>query len=466
LVQQRGASQRRRNTLLYLGLFLATAGGFILNIFYFAQAGHYFFTPTEDLAEGFGGGDQGSYLRLAIDLQDFNVQNDNFWILALWPPGTPVVLALFEALPGTLLPYLVFVVALLWSIPPYLLISSSPKSWTLAVAVLSLWTFNPIFHNWLFGTGAFTSEFLGLPIFAASLAFLLRSAISVKPNRDLYFSAALLGLSLYFRATLLPLTMLAFVTVFAVFSISLFFHLRQKTKIVELRTQMENLGTLIAGYFKYGLIVFLVAAPWAVMVFTLVNPGSVSWSANDYLWGQKWTPSEELVSQGGSWLVEGGANWPCILNPAQCSALGSETMGRQDFQAAQNAAMKTLFSNPGEFLRLRLENLIYAFPSLPGSTIGYNQSPVTLVSYALFFTTYLVALLRVQEENFRARLAVNLVFAVSLIVSLASFAILAVYHIETRYFLPGHIVALLASGFFASLILRNSTAPLSRIKSD
>jgi len=459
-------NQRRRNILLYLGLFSATAVGLILNIFYVAQVGHYFLTPTEDLAKGFGGGDQGSYLRLALDLQDFDVQPDNFWILGLWPPGTPVVLAVFDALPGTLLPYLVFAVALLWSIPPYLVISSNPKSWPLAVAVISLWIFNPIFHNWLFGAGVFSSEFLGLPLFAASIAFLLRSVVSARPNRDLYFSSALLGISLYFRATFLPLTMLAFLAVFAVFIVSLLFHRRRKTTMVEVRSQMKSLTMLITGYFRYGLIVFLVAAPWAVVVFTLLNPGSVSWSANDYLWGQKWTPSEELVSQGGSWLVEGGANWPCILNPAQCSALGSETMGRQDFQAAQNAAMKTLLSNPGAFISLRLENLLYAFPSLPGSSIGYNQSPVTLVPYALFFTAYFIALLRVPPENFRARLAVNLVFAVSVIVSLASFAILAVYHIETRYFLPGHIIALLASGFFASLIFRNSTASLSRIKSD
>jgi hypothetical protein len=463
---QHDKTQRWRKILLYFGLFSATAGGIILNIFYSAQKGHYFFAPTEELAEGFGGSDQGSYLRLALDLQDFDVQADNLWILELWPPGTPVVLAVFEALPGTLLPYLVFIVALIWSIPPYLLISSSPKSWTLAVAVLSLWTFNPIFHNWLFGLGAFSSEFLGLPIFAASIAFLLRSAISVRPNRDLYFSGALLGLSLYFRATLLPLTVLTFFAGFAVFSMSLLLNLRRKTTIVGPRTQIENLGTLVAGYLRYVLIVFLVAAPWAVIVFTILNPGSLTWSDNDYLWGQKWTPSEDLISQGGTWLIQGGANWPCILNPAQCSAFGSETMSREYFQVARDAAMKTLFSNPGAFLSLRLENLVYAFPTLPGSSIGDNQSPVTLVTYALFFTTYVVSLLRVPPENFKARLAVNLVFAVSLFVILASFAILAVVHIETRYLLPGHIVALLASGFFASLILRNAAASLSRIKSD
>lgn len=462
----RGTSQRGKNTLLYLGLFSATVVGFILNIFFFARVGHYFFAPTEELAEGFGLSDQGSYLRLALDLQDFNLEPDNFWILALWPPGTPVVLAVFEALPGTLLPYLVFSAALLWAIPPYLLISSSPKSWTLVIGALSLWTFNPVFHNWLFGAGAFSSESLGLPVLAASVAFLLRSAISDRPSRDLYISSALLGLSLYFRATLLPLTILALVAALSVFVASLLFRIGREMTMAKLSTLLKSLRKVISGYFRYGLIVCLVAAPWAVLVFTVVNPGSVSWSANEYIWVQKWTSSEELVSQGAAFLVEGGANWPCILNPVQCSAFGNTTMGREDFQVAQNAAMGTLFSNPVAFLSLRLENLLYALPSLPGSSIGANQSPVTLASYAIFVTTYFISLRRVQRENLRARLVVNLVFVVSGVVSLASFAILVVYHIETRYFLPGHIVTLLASGFFASLILKNSDVAPIRIKSE
>jgi len=463
---RRVITERAKGATLYFGLFGITLAGLIINLAFVSHVGQYFFTPTEELAKSFGLSDRASYLRLALDLQDLEVEPDNFWILALWPPGTPVVFAVFEALPGTLLPYLVVLIALLWAIPPYLFISASQKSPLLAIAAISLWTFNPIFHNWLFsGWGAFSSESLGLPIFAAAVAFLLRSPISTKPQRDLLFSGALLGLSLYFRATLLPITMLAFFAVLAVLIAFLIFYRLQQQALFGLEEHIKSLRNLIAVYLKYGLIVLLVAAPWAVLVFTVVNPGNISWSANEYLWVQKWTSSEELASQGGAWLVEGGANWPCILNAPQCSVFTSEALGREDFEVVRNAAISTLFSNPGAFFALRAENLFYAFLSLPGSTIGFNQTPATALSYVVFVTAYLIVVMRFHSENLMGRLAVNLVFVVSVIVSLATFAIMAVYHIETRYFLPGHVVSLLAAGFFMVYIHRKRSATFDPIRS-
>jgi hypothetical protein len=44
-----------------------------------------------------------------------------------------------------------------------------------------------------------------------------------------------------------------------------------------------------------------------------------------------------------------------------------------------------------------------------------------------------------------------MVCVLTIVVVGASFAILAVYHVETRYFFPAHVVTLLATGFFATI---------------
>lgn len=453
-----GSNHTRQNLNLYLVLFGISAASILINIVFVAQVGHFLWSSTPELAEEFGASDKGFYLTLALDLQDLKINPDNFWILALWPPGAPVSFAVLEILPGTLLPYLIIAISLFWAIPPYLLISSSPKSATLFVASLALWTLNPIFHNWIFGSGIFYSESLGVPVFAASIALLLRSLSSPNSKRYLLFSGALLGVSLYFRATLVPITLLAFLSIavlFTVWALSNAFRSRSKRS---LRKWISELKPMMAGYFQYGLVVFSVAAPWALIVFTLVNPGSISWSANEYLWVQKWTKSDELNAQGGSFLVEGGANWPCVLDPLLCSLLSDSSLTRGDFHIAQNAAFDTLASNFGTFLGMRVENLATAYLSLPGSAIGSNQSPVTLVSIIALASTYLLLSFQKEGLGSRPRFMVNSIFLISVIVSASSFIIMAVYHVETRYFLPGHVSLLISAGFFTSQLLkRNKT---------
>ena len=45
-------------------------------------------------------------------------------------------------------------------------------------------------------------------------------------------------------------------------------------------------------------------------------------STNSYVWAQRWMESEYLINQGGSWLVEGGANIPCKIDKIKCEEIG------------------------------------------------------------------------------------------------------------------------------------------------
>lgn len=455
-------SQRNSDVILYISLVFAVMSSVVWNIIFKADKGDWFFRDTPSLAKEFGFSDQGSYLRAALDLQDFVLDPNNYWVLQLWPPGTPVLSALLDLLPGTLLPYLVAVVSALWAIPLYLMIVSNRGSFITILVSFIAWLINPIFNNWLLGSGFFTSDSIGVPLLAAGLSLLLFSLTERGSRKSLALAGVLVGLSLYFRATFLPLTLLAISTFLAIIGILFLIRLTRhgESSLRERISQAFNskdIQSSVVRFLHFALPLASVALPWAVLVFFIVNPGSVSWSANEYLWLQKWTSSEDLISGGGGFQVDGGLNWPCVVDPATCAAIQNEISagGRGEMNIAREAAFATIASNFGSFIFMRTENILEAFPSLPGSPIGQDVGFETSTGYIAFVLFYLLALLTFRRDAGARKFTVSLVFVLAALVVLANFAVLALYTIETRYFFPGHLVTLLAAGFFATVWREN-----------
>jgi hypothetical protein len=341
------------------------------------------------------------------------------------------------------------------------MIISSNRSTIVFALVLILWIFNPIFHNYLFGAGFFSSESIGVPVLAAGISLLLYSITAKGSSKHLVIAGTLVGLSLYFRATFLPLTLLSIAVFFVIIGVIKLYEIRRlSSKAKTTKTSSEVYKSIDWITMKKGIYAFLfpltlVALPWSLLVFFVVNPGNISWSANEYLWFQKWTSSEDLIAGGGGFQVEGGLNWPCVIDPTFCSAIQStiEMGGKAEAQIARDAAFETISSNFGTFLSMRAENIAEAFSSLPGSPIGYDQGIEPFIGYAAFICLYGALVVRLTHASIIDKLKVHLVFFVSVVVVFANFAVLALYTIETRYFFPGHIVTLLAAGFFATVLV-------------
>lgn len=457
--------ERLKNIGLYLVIFLTTLVSMAGNVIFFAGKFEWFLSPTPDLAKAFGNSDQAAYLRVALDLQDFVLEPQNYWVLGLWPPGTPILSSVLDLLPGPLLVYLICTAAAFWAIPAYLLIISNKNSPLTIISTAILWVFNPIFHHWLFGAGFFTSQSIGLPIMAAAISLLLFSLTEKGSKTTLVLAGVFMGVSLYFRATYLPLVLVSILMFLLILGSIWMFGLWKTTgRITQLRLQTKiwmssSLSSALKGFYAFALPLALVALPWALLVFFVINPGNLSWSANEYLWIQKWTSSENLLAQGGGWLVEGGTNWPCVLDPVYCGAIQAEILegGREEAATARTEAFRTMASSFGPFLSMRLGNLLEAFPSLPGSPIGLSRGFETSLGYLAFLVMYFAAKASPKGLNFLEKLKLNMVLVLTITLVFANFAILAVYHIETRYFFPAHVVTLLSTGFFATIWLKKKS---------
>ena len=417
----------------------------------------------QELLPVLGFSDSGNYLRGAIDLQDLVIGADNRWIFNLWPPGQMLLLAIVIklGLPPVLTMMIVF--AFLWSVigAVIFLKAFSTKIWyALVPFVLILWFTDSPFVGWNQSEGALGTDGIGAAVLC--LLFIYFSILWRKVIQGTVLNPWISGLAV--SATLSFLSHLRIIFLFSIiFSFILVMAMRivkqlpknvskwrkENPSLDKFRlhvTQKTKLLVIIAMTFSLSLVPFT--------LFKSQMTDSISWSNSDYQWAQRWMTDEYLTKNNAGFLVDGGANWACEIDPARCEVIQKSELRAQnpysgfnsyDFTDFRNLAFISIFRNPVGFLENRITGLGKAFTGDAGTAVGSNSNFLRGVIFLLMYI-YLLArgitkLRRLDEfELFTLLMLVGLV------------APLFVAHFETRYLMPAQAFTLVVFTFHVASI--------------
>ncbi len=420
------SSHKLRRNIVSALIFAITAFGILFSLHTSPIASNWIWATPKELSSYFGLSDSGSYLRLAMDLRDFRIEPENNWILSLWPPGMPALLFVLLSIPLPITPLIALVVAIFWTLPTYFLLDffSKEKGLPYILIWVLFWHANPVFWNWLLSEGVFYSEPLGLALSATSCVLLIKLSMTKGSHlkKDLVLAGTTAAASLFFRPTLI------FPFASAAFLFAIWFLAKNAQTIRSLFVGTKN---LFIQALPFLLPFITITAPWTFIVLTFIHPGNPSWVSNDYLWGQRWMTSEYLNSIGAQFLVEGGANWACLLDPVKCRELEPMAILQlsDNFDNLRRLSFEAAISNPLAFLEFRLGNMSRAWITLPGNPIGSASNATTVLSL-------IVLILLLVASIIKKRFSIgNYLFASAV---LSQVAILIFAHTETRYLLPIH----------------------------
>lgn len=391
--------------------------------------------------------DAGSYLNAAVDLQDGSISVAHQWILNLWPPGMPVLLATMVKLGHGASPILpmVFVICILWSVVLSILaVVLIPRRGFITLGVFAVfWVVSPIFVGWTIHGGVLGSDGLATALGAlVALGMIWASqAPPAKRPRWLLFiglGAGLAGLAylriMWFYAVPAALVILAFVVLARVSVLCL---RGRKSTIAKDRRGFAEWGALCAVFL-------LLCAPWTIYVGQVLHPGSYSWSQGDYQWAQLWMSDDYLESIGGGFLEAGGGNWPCDLDPQKCRELSIEEFATatpyggaapNTFAMFERDAFAVALTHPGEFLVDRSEVTVRTWLSAPGTTVGTFDNVGFGIVTLLCFIGSLVILAIASLRRRAGALMILLLLG-------ANIAIIWLTHFETRYVVPLQAISL------------------------
>jgi hypothetical protein len=218
----------------------------------------------------------------------------------------------------------------------------------------------------------------------------------------------------------------------------------QKMKFRKKKSNLDKSYELEKNFYLSVVLTFLLLA----LPFTLVklaSTGSPTWSSGDYVWGQKWMSDEMLRSNGANFLVEGGSNWACNIDPIKCQEIASQEnssgqpysgFGEYTFIEFRNMAFFAAFEHPGRFMLNRLQVTLDTFETLPGSSIGLKNSGFK--GWVLTFVFFLVFV----SSLFYIRIR-NLFLAFILLFCLGLFIPLVFEHFESRYLIPIQAISII-----------------------
>ena len=417
----------------------------------------------QELLPVLGFSDSGNYLRGAIDLQDLVIGTDNRWIFNLWPPGQMLLLAIVIkiGLPPVLTLMIVF--AFLWSVigAVIFLKASSAKIWyALLPFVLILWFTDSPFLGWNQSEGAIGTDGIGAAVLC--LLFIYFSILWRKVMQGTAFNPWMSGFAV--SATLSFLSHLRIIFLFSIiFSFMLVLAMRivkqlpknvsksrvEKPSLDKFRghvTQKTKLLLIILMTFSVSLVPFT--------VYKSQITDSISWSNSDYQWAQRWMTDEYLTKNKAGFLVDGGANWACEIDPDRCEVIQKSELRTQspysgfnsyDFAEFRNLAFISILRNPIGFLENRIAGLGKAFTGDAGAAVGSNSN---LLRGVVFLLMYVYLLIRGIAQL--RRLDEFELFTLLMLIGLV--APLFVAHFETRYLIPVQAFTLVVFTFHVATI--------------
>ena len=400
-----------------------------------------------------GGSDAGSYLAAATDLQDGNLSGANQWVLNLWPPGMPFILASMIKLGGGASPVLpmVFLICTLWSsVLATLATILIPRRGFLSFTVFAfLWLVSPVFTGWTIHNGILGSDGLATAIGALVAIGLIWTTWSAPQRWPAYLAYVAIGIGL---ASLAYLRIMWFYAVPAALGIVAAAGLIRLV-VLWARGKRDLIAKQKRSYFAWGILgaTFLVlCAPWTAYVGTVLHPGSFSWSQGDYQWAQLWMSDEYLEANGAGFLETGGGNWPCDLAPNECERLSQQEFAAESpysgqtnsFTDFRQEAISVALTHPFEFIGDRTSVTVQAWLSTPGASVGSFGNVGFGIVTAIAFLASIVILISQSLKRRAAPLLLLLLLG-------ANLGILWLTHFETRYIVPVQAISLIVVAFFA-----------------
>ena len=385
--------------------------------------------------------DSGSYLWAAVDLQDGVMSNAYIWVLNLWPPGIPYVLATLIKIGEGDSPVIgmVIVICTLWAtVFATLATILVPRGGYLITAIFSVfWFVSPIFTAWTIRDGILGSDGLATAVgtlVAIGLVTATRPSLGMRA-RFVLFGALGVGLAalaylriLWFYTVPLALGALLVVALLAL-------------GVALIRGHLSSLRRHRAGIGQWavlGAIFIGLCTPWTIYVATTLHPGNPSWSMGDYQWAQLWQPTETLEAAGAGFLVAGGGNWPCELAPQRCAQIndaetataapygGSEGMTFSEFR---QEALLVAVTKPLDFIVDRVGVTLRSWLSVPGASVGtFGNIGFGLMTLAGFgLAVGILIVLGVRRHS--TAIFLLMIFAVNV-------GVIWLTHFETRYLVP------------------------------
>ncbi len=264
-----------------------------------------------------------SFAKGALDIHRYGwFSEENQWLIVLWPPGFMFLEGLILNIFGVDAP-IILILIILESLLLALLLSIfksylSEMVSTGASFILPLLPFCfPLTRYYLLQPGAIIYGEAFSMVFFLLTVVITPIAVKNRSWRSALIAGLMLALAAYFRSQFELIVM--FLTLFAIFiGIVVFI---QKIKNRTINTSFSALQTIAIVLFA----AHLVMLPWRVHNFTAVNKFALltqkkfSWvQTSQFVYANAGRTDKELNDAGGEFIVRGGGNLACNLDPSYC----------------------------------------------------------------------------------------------------------------------------------------------------
>ena len=405
-----------------------------------------FVTTIQQLIDTSKLGDPKYFATAAIEIASKGwVSSSNAWVLNLWPPGFVLLEALIIKMFGLEAPVLLILqiqAALLFTGVLLLLnrfLSTKVKNQVAYILPLLIFTF-PVSRVFLLQpTGISLGESFSIGFFILSV---LLSIKSVENNqlRHAVNAGCFLALSAYFRSQF-ELILLA-LTLWGVLLLITFLVVKQN-KFIEQKIASSTITTVAVVL----LVAHAATIPWRA--YHLINDGNLLWvQTSSVTFGNAVSTSENLESRQGKFVVEGGGNLVCRIDPTTCG----------DVVNAKKLFIKTFLEHPIQWYSLKLDVVgKYWFSSIQNWTntgVAPLYSDMALNGIILILIIVNVPLLLTRKVR-SERVWLLLMWICTSLIS-TYILIFTVQQFETRYFYFPKIFGIFMVLILASMYYRNS----------
>jgi len=380
----------------------------------------------DKMAEVFGLGDSGSYLKAALELSQLDgLTQDKHWVINLWPPGMVLLNGfLIEFFGGAFAIAYSLLLILLWSTFVSIFAVKVEALWGLNAALLSsvLILLSGPFQFWIFNRGLFYAEGFSQLFYLIGLIALIEGSRAKSYGNSISYgvlAGVFLSLAAYFRASFSILEPLLFVGALLVLTTWVLLSLLR----IE---QKAHLSRLFAVLSSAWVSIYLLMEPWLRFTAEEIR-GVRSWSVvgEGFLRGV-WIQRDE---QAG-FLSAGGIGWGCEINAAFCSKVleqQTETGVPYPINEITSEIVNTVISSPVAYFADRWHFLLSGWFSVD-SSMGAAAWGFGMVS--------LLAFLLVHYSHVRQAVAGEYIHWFVLLIVIILTIPQMIGHIEPRYFIP------------------------------
>lgn len=317
----------------------------------------------------YGLGDPGSFATAGLDIHHYGwVTDQHVWIIHLWPPGFMMLEGYILDVFGTNAPFILILIvlnSLLFAL--LLLVFRECLSWVIPTKISSLLVLLPFLFPltrfFLLEPAAIVYGEAFSIVFLLTAIFMLQIAAETSSWKKALIAGLMLALSAYFRSQFeLIITVL---TVMFLLIVICFFSIKMLGKINALNK--DKLIKQLKMIALFLLATHLVLLPWRIHNYT--ESHSLSWVQTASLfYAAAGRTNEQFLESGAGWLVAGGANVACNVDPSYC--------GKSD----KHQFYKTFMQHYSAWYRLKFKLVgkfwfSSTFSSLSAAPIRGNISP-------------------------------------------------------------------------------------------